>query len=209
MSAPWNPATAARARIADESVQRFPRHCRRARTPTTVVAGLSARDVDARTREGWRQPLIEAGSGTRSFVAKELPSNIKRYEDVSAAVETLSRSYVLAVATNGPADVQATKLRGARLQDFFPFVVASSEVGFGKPDPRIFQAAVERVGLPSKDVLVVGDSLEKDVVGSAAAGLRCVWVNRTDTPRIGAIPPAFEIRSLAELPDLITQIPAD
>ena len=168
-------------------------------------------------RETWMRALEKVGVNAAPNLAveldrslrKELPSNIKRYEDVSAAVETLSRSYVLAVATNGPADVQATKLRGARLQDFFPIVVASSEVGFGKPDPRIFQAAVERVGVPSKDVLVVGDSLEKDVVGSAAAGLRCVWVNRADTPRIGTIPPAFEIRSLAELPDLITQILAD
>jgi putative hydrolase of the HAD superfamily len=168
-------------------------------------------------RETWMRALEKVGVNATSKLAveldrslrRELPSNIKRYDDVFATVETLSRSYVLAVATNGPADVQAAKLRGARLNDFFPIVVASSEVGFGKPDPRIFQAAVERMGVPLKEVLVVGDSLEKDVVGSAAAGLRCVWVNRDDTPRAGTIPPAFEIRSLAELPDLITQIPAD
>jgi putative hydrolase of the HAD superfamily len=168
-------------------------------------------------RETWMRALQKVGVNDSSKLAvqldrslrEQLPSSIKRYEDVFATVETLSRSYLLAVATNGPADVQATKLKGARLQEFFPIVVASSEVGFGKPDPRIFEAAVEQMGVPSKEVLVVGDSLEKDVVGSAAAGLRCVWVNRTEAPRAGTVPPAFEIRSLAELPDLITQIQAD
>jgi len=52
-------------------------------------------------------------------------------------------------------------------------------------------------------VLVVGDSLEKDVAGARAAGLRCAWVNRTGAEHDPARMPDAEIRSLAELPALL------
>jgi len=130
---------------------------------------------------------------------ENLANHVVPYADALPALERLGSSYVLALATNGPADVQMTKLRASGLQRFFPLVVASSEIGFGKPDPRIFRAALERMKLPAAEVLVVGDSLEKDVAGSAAAGLRCVWVNRTRAKRTSGPAPAFEIESLAEL----------
>lgn len=158
-------------------------------------------------RDSWDRGLAKIGVNDSPILATELdsafreqlPKSIKPYADALATVESLSGLYALGVATNGPADVQATKLKAAGLQGFFPIVVASSEVGFGKPDPRIFTTALVRMALSPADVLVVGDSLEKDVVGSAAAGLRCIWINRTGAPLVGEVTPALEIRSLREL----------
>ena len=163
--------------------------------------------ASAYRRESWVSGLEQLGVRDSVNVAAELDrafrenlaNHVVPYADALPALERLGSSYVLALATNGPADVQTTKLRASGLERFFPLVVASSEIGFGKPDPRIFRAALERMKLPAAEVLVVGDSLEKDVAGSAAAGLRCVWVNRTRAKRTSGPAPAFEIESLAEL----------
>jgi putative hydrolase of the HAD superfamily len=52
-------------------------------------------------------------------------------------------------------------------------------------------------------VLIVGDSLEKDVAGAHAAGLRCVWLDRAGADRDPACTPDAEIRTLADLPALL------
>lgn len=161
-------------------------------------------------RESWVRGLEQVGVRD-SELADELDRAFRGglgrhcvpYDDVLPVLGQLSPSYALAVATNGPADVQATKLQGSGLQPFFPVVVASSDVGFGKPDARIFTAAVERIGIPAADVLVVGDSLEKDVAGAAAANLPCVWVNRARAARATDSVPDFEIGSLAALPSIL------
>lgn len=55
------------------------------------------------------------------------------------------------------------------------FVVSSADVGARKPDPAIFRAALDRLHMPAADVWFVGDSLEKDVRGAEAVGMRAIW----------------------------------
>ncbi|WP_226913326.1 HAD family hydrolase [Gephyromycinifex aptenodytis] len=58
-------------------------------------------------------------------------------------------------------------------------VVTTDTLGVGKPDPAIFTRAMELVGTPREQTLVVGDTLPTDVVGGRAAGLRVAWLQRT------------------------------
>jgi len=75
-------------------------------------------------------------------------------------------------------------------------VVISAELGVAKPDPAIFRAALDRLGVGPDGALHVGDSLEDDVAGARAAGLEAVLVARN-----GAVAPegVRAVRSLAEL----------
>jgi putative hydrolase of the HAD superfamily len=57
-------------------------------------------------------------------------------------------------------------------------VVISAELGVAKPDPAIFAAALERLGVAAGDALHVGDSVEHDVAGARAAGIDAVLVAR-------------------------------
>jgi putative hydrolase of the HAD superfamily len=78
-------------------------------------------------------------------------------------------------------------------------VVSSAEVGAAKPDPAPFARGLELAGVRPEDALHVGDSLENDVAGARAAGLRAVLVDRA-----GAAPPEVEsVRSLLEVPSLV------
>ena len=159
----------------------------------------------------WRDGLGAAGVVDVDALAVPLSEAFRQrfrercppYADAAPAVERLASSYALGVATNGPADVQRIKLTVSGLRRFFSVVVASSDVGSGKPDRRIFDVAVAQLRVAPADVLVVGDSLEKDVAGAHAAGLRCVWVNRAGADRDPACAPDAEIRTLADLPALL------
>ena len=70
---------------------------------------------------------------------------------------------------------------GAVLADFgldhlFRAVIESAVVGVRKPDPRIFMLGVDALGLPPREVLVVGDSLKKDILPAESVGCPTAWL---------------------------------
>jgi putative hydrolase of the HAD superfamily len=78
-------------------------------------------------------------------------------------------------------------------------VVASAVVGAAKPEPALFEAALELAGCPAERALHVGDSVSKDVAGAEGAGVAAVLLDR-EGAHPGAAP---RIESLADLPGLI------
>jgi len=75
--------------------------------------------------------------------------------------------------SNGNADLAAIGIDA-----HFRFQLGAREHGTAKPSAGIFHAACERLGVPPREVLHVGDDVEMDVVGAARAGLRTCWLNR-------------------------------
>ncbi|MEA2359924.1 MAG: hypothetical protein QOI62_3184 [Solirubrobacteraceae bacterium] len=91
----------------------------------------------------------------------------------------------LAVVSNWDVSLHDV-LERTGLRPLVDAVVISAEVGVAKPQPAIFHAALERLGATAADAMHVGDSLELDVAGARAAGLRAVLVARDgDPPREG------------------------
>ena len=85
------------------------------------------------------------------------------------------------------------------LLDLVDGVVTSADVGAAKPDPALFRRALELAGVPASEAVHVGDSLDNDVDGARAAGIRPLLLKRQGEP-----PPGVEaVRSLADLPSLI------
>jgi len=77
-------------------------------------------------------------------------------------------------------------------------VVSSAEVGAAKPDPAPFARGLELAGVRPEDALHVGDSLDNDVAGARAAGVRAVLLDRAGTapPWVEAVRSLLEVRSL-------------
>ena len=69
----------------------------------------------------------------------------------------------------------ATVLREFSLDGIFQQVVESAVVGIRKPDSRIFTLGVEALDLDPSDVVVVGDSIDKDIIPARQAGCHTVW----------------------------------
>jgi HAD superfamily hydrolase (TIGR01509 family) len=88
----------------------------------------------------------------------------------------------LAVVSNADGRVDQY-LSAAGLDQAFEFVLDSGILGIEKPDPRIFELALERLGVAADETVYVGDTWEIDIEGARAAGIRPVYV--ADEPRDG------------------------
>ncbi len=99
----------------------------------------------------------------------------------------------LGVISNADGRV-AEYLEHAGLADCFEVIIDSAIEGVEKPDPRIFEIACRRMGVPAEAVVYVGDTYEVDVVGARAAGIRAILLS--DEPRDG-VP---RIRAIKDLP---------
>lgn len=93
-------------------------------------------------------------------------------------LDALKGKAKLGIITNGFTALQQIRLERTGLRDHFDALVISEEVGVPKPDPRIFDYALEQAGNPDRErVLMVGDTAESDIRGGMNAGLSTVWLN--------------------------------
>ena len=98
----------------------------------------------------------------------------------------------------------ATVLREFSLDGIFQHIVESAVVGIRKPDPRIFTLGVEALGLDPSEVVVVGDSIDKDIIPARQAGCHTVWFKGegwTDAP-VDESQAEWVINSLSELVEI-------
>ena len=98
---------------------------------------------------------------------------VEFYPDALPALERLSKRFRLGVISNGFASVEAIGIA-----HHFETVVSAHEVGTSKPDPLIYQACIERMGLAPERMLYVGDDPANDIIGPQTAGLNAAWINR-------------------------------
>lgn len=109
-----------------------------------------------------------------------------------------ARGLRVGLGTNETETQQFRKMAVLGILDLMDFVVTSEEAGIEKPTPAFFELVVRKAGCAPGEILFVGDNLQKDVLGSAAAGLRAVWV-QPDAAARAAHP---EIASVASLPEI-------
>ncbi len=95
------------------------------------------------------------------------------YPDALEALRRIAARVPVAAVSNGNADLQRIGIG-----ELFAFQLGSREFGAAKPDPGIFHAACQRLGVAHAQVLHVGDHAEMDVAGAMRAGLRGCWINR-------------------------------
>lgn len=124
-------------------------------------------------------------------------NQVEFYPDALAALRRIAAHVPVAAVSNGNADLQRIGIG-----ELFAFQLGSREHGAAKPDPGIFHAACERLGVDHAQVLHVGDHAEMDVAGAMRAGLRGCWINReahvwTDT----TLQPDLQFDTLTGLAD--------
>lgn len=104
--------------------------------------------------------------------------------------------------TNGPAEVQRDKIALLNLMPFVDFALISGVFGSAKPEPAIFAEALRLGEATCDQAVMIGDSVEFDVLGARAAGIETVWVNRPGSPWPDESPPPLTVRSFAEIRSL-------
>ena len=137
----------------------------------------------------------------------ERVSRLVPHDDAEKVLESVKADYPLAIVTNGSPAVQRFKLERSGLARHFSVVVASGDVGVGKPDPKPFLAALKSLKVSPAESVMIGNSWSSDIQGAVNLGIPSIWYNsdREPEPRRGT-PPTLEIASLGEVPDAIQRI---
>ena len=118
------------------------------------------------------------------------------FSDVEDTLKLLRRQRLrLGILSNFPPHLEET-LEMHGIHGYFDFFVVSSLVGLEKPDPAIFELAVDKALARKEEICYVGDDLDDDVRGAEAIGLSAIWIDRHNRrPEADCI----RIQSLAEL----------
>ncbi|WP_032121460.1 YjjG family noncanonical pyrimidine nucleotidase [Clostridium amazonitimonense] len=126
------------------------------------------------------------------------------YHDSIGLIESLYKNYKLSIITNGLTEVQDTRIRKSIIAKYFDDIVISEEVQVSKPDPRIFEHALNNIKHTNKStVLIVGDSLTSDIQGGINSGIDTCWFNPNKIVNETSIKPTYEISNLMELKDIL------
>jgi HAD superfamily hydrolase (TIGR01549 family) len=145
------------------------------------------------------------------FEADPLGGEYRVFEEVMPALARLREAGVKrAVISNADDDVTQLCTRLAFAHEM-EAIITSALVGYEKPDPRTFHAALDHpaIATPAADALHVGDQPRSDAVGALGVGMRAALIDRYDRyhdAALGAIAPAaFRTRSLLALVDVVVR----
>jgi len=111
-----------------------------------------------------------------------------------------ARSYRLHLITNGFEKTQRSKLQNAGISAYFNEIITSEGSGSLKPHKEIFDYALRTTGAAPAESIMLGDSIEVDILGAINAGIDQVYVNHLQTP--STVKPTFMVYSLKELEDI-------
>lgn len=168
--------------------------------------------IEKRTQEEkfafWTEYVIRAVKGAGAEISRDLAGKIlskmqqmkwefKAFYDVANTLKSLKeRDLMLGLISNAGQDMQKT-YKELGLQPYLDYYVTSLEVGYDKPQPEIFQAALQKAKVRAEESIYVGDQYELDIVGARGVGMKAILIDRKDWfPDITGCP---RIQSLDEI----------
>jgi len=174
----------------------------------TWLRGLQGRHADFWQVTGDALDFALDTLGISNSAVRERLMNLYRtldcFPEVPEVLAQLKKAgFATAILSNGAPGMLADAVANAKLGNLLDHVLSVEEVGVFKPHPRVYQLAVDRVGVPAS-AIAFQSSNAWDAYAASAFGMRAVWCNRYGQRRErlpGA--PDREIRTLADLPSLL------
>ncbi len=97
------------------------------------------------------------------------------FDNALDILDYLKPQYNMHIITNGFEEVQIRKLRNSNLSPFFDQVITSEKVGVKKPNPVIFEYALEIAGADAHESVMIGDNFEADIIGAMDVGMQAIF----------------------------------
>jgi len=129
---------------------------------------------------------------------------LSAFAEVESVLGTLKKAgYKIAILTNGSPKMIESAVSSAGLDSYIDYQLSVESVGIFKPDARVYQLAVDTLGIPAEEICFQSSNAW-DAAGAAHFGMRVVWVNRYTQP-VENLPgtPTAELNDLSGLPALL------
>ena len=127
-------------------------------------------------------------------ICSAMPRLVKGAKEV---LEYLSTKYSMHILSNGFDEIQFTKLEASGISHYFDNVITSGRAGYRKPQPEIFEFALNEIGASKEECIMIGDNPGSDIEGAYRFGMDQVYFNTHD--KKCAIEPNYTIYRLEEL----------
>lgn len=125
------------------------------------------------------------------------PTKTNLFEGAHQTLQYLHGKYTLHLITNGFKESQKLKVEGTGIGKYFDQIIVSEDVGVNKPDPAIFQHALNVAGADKETSIMIGDSIEADIRGALGFGMAAIYFNPAGLEKPADIP--VQITSLNDL----------
>ncbi len=153
-----------------------------------------------------QKKFIQDLKRTTAIGAKELPviekflnpTLYEKYPETDEALKKLKDADIKLILISNSPPPSKKAFKALDLPRFFDKTVFSCEIGVMKPDKRIFERAIKHLNVKPEEIVMVGDSLEKDVAGATSAGLNAILLDRK-----GLIKYDSKITNLLELVEVV------
>ena len=179
------------------------------------MAELESGEISTRDINGWRYnetfrllglPYKPEDGGRAADAYLELQSHMALSSDMIKSLDLFAADpdTKLAILTAGETSHQLNKVVMLGLDKWFDRanVIVTGDVGFSKPDVRLFKLMEERLDLSPLDLWMVGDNYDKDITGAIDSGWHSIWINRRNLP-MPVRKPDIEVKTDEELTSLL------
>ena len=129
---------------------------------------------------------------------QELPFDNHLFEGALEILDYLTLKYKLHIITNGFEEVQHKKLKNSGIVHYFSTVTTSEEVGVKKPNSKVFLTALKKANSLPEESVMIGDSLEADILGANNIGMQTIFYNYRNesiSKKIKSIDSLIEIKN--------------
>ncbi|WP_298514406.1 YjjG family noncanonical pyrimidine nucleotidase [uncultured Kordia sp.] len=99
------------------------------------------------------------------------------FEYTETLLGNLKERYKLHIITNGFREVQRKKIKASGIFEYFEHIVDSESVDVKKPNPKIFEHALELANVAPENALMIGDSFEADILGALKVNMKVIHVD--------------------------------
>jgi len=133
---------------------------------------------------------------------------VRCIDDANNVLSHLSKCYRIAIATNATVSKRRDVVRALErvgLNALIDKVFCFTELGHKKSEPEFWNLVLTRLGAQKSEVVMIGDSLEQDVLGPMRAGIRAIWFNWKQESYSGPLS-IRSVRTLRELPAAIEEL---
>ncbi|BBI34303.1 HAD family hydrolase [Cohnella abietis] len=138
------------------------------------------------------------------FYSTEYVSSAVLMEQAREIVQHARKKYKTGLITNGKTLIQYGKIDQLGIRDDFDLIIVSEEAGVKKPDPRIFEMALQQLELSPEECVYIGDHPVNDIEGAAKIGMKTIWMKVNQPWKDGiATKPLHQIDKLGALYELI------
>jgi putative hydrolase of the HAD superfamily len=165
---------------------------------------FNCRITNALENLGYRNVENKVVAGTTNEFCEEFMKYVRIDDNTKNTLEKLHARYKLGIVSNFAIPECVDKLLEKHCIDkLFDAVVVSGAVNKRKPSPEIFQKALQKLGVSAKETVFVGDTVDADVMGAKAAGMKSIFIERRVQKEAEQACPNHTIKSLNELAEAI------